>query len=165
MSCSSCTGDIHARFQGHENEADALVQTGLVQTGATAADDHLDRRQWAAWTLVANLVLNLDEVVTKKLNENSTMDPLEQHRQAISRRHFFQQGAVGLGTAALSSLLPGSLQANVTMGATGLSGATGGLATLPHFAPRAKRAIYLFMAGAPSQMDLFDYKPTMGRLV
>jgi hypothetical protein len=39
--------------------------------------------------------------------------------------------------------------------------ASGGIPGLPHFAPQAKRAIYLFMAGAPSQLDLFDYKPTM----
>ena len=39
--------------------------------------------------------------------------------------------------------------------------ATGGLPTLPHFAPKAKRAIYLHMVGGPSQMDLYDYKPVM----
>ena len=38
---------------------------------------------------------------------------------------------------------------------------TGGLADLPHFAPKAKRVIYLHQSGAPSQMDLFDYKPKL----
>ena len=93
------------------------------------------------------------------------MDPIQQYRHALTRRHFFRQGAVGLGAAALSSLSPGSLLANVGAEArkpmADTSVAMHGLPDLPHFAPRAKRAIYLFMAGAPSQMDLFDYKPTM----
>src|SRR5205085_7172820 len=41
------------------------------------------------------------------------------------------------------------------------SEALGGLPSLPHFAPKAKRAIYLFMSEGPSQMEMFDYKPTM----
>ena len=63
--------------------------------------------------------------------------------------------AVGLGTAALASLLP--------EGGKGAepAAAVGGLPGLPHFAPKAKRAIYLFMSEGPSQMDLFDYKPSM----
>jgi len=85
------------------------------------------------------------------------MDPVKQYLQAETRRHFFKRGAVGLGAAALSSLMPGGLPA-ASMTQTS---STGGLPGLPHFAPKAKRAIYLFMAGAPSQMDLFDYKPTM----
>ncbi|MEM9659547.1 MAG: DUF1501 domain-containing protein, partial [Planctomycetota bacterium] len=84
--------------------------------------------------------------------------PQELQRQfgkALTRRHFFGRGAMGLGGAALSSLLP----QQAAWGASPI-----GLPDLPHFAPRAKRAIYLFMAGAPSQMDLFDYKPSMGPL-
>ena len=77
------------------------------------------------------------------------MNPFEQHLQIETRRQFFRRSALGLGSAALASLL--SNDANAT---TGLPG-------LPHFEPQAKRAIYLFMAGAPSQMDLFDYKPVM----
>jgi hypothetical protein len=81
------------------------------------------------------------------------MDPTQQYFDTITRRHFFRNGAVGLGTAALASLLPQpSAQA-----------ATGGLPGLPHFAPKAKRAIYLFMAGAPCQMDTLDYKPDMAK--
>ncbi|MBI1176615.1 DUF1501 domain-containing protein [bacterium] len=86
------------------------------------------------------------------------MDPLREHYKAITRRHFFAKGALGLGTAALSSLLA----------RTNLLGAelasTSGILGAPHFAPTAKRAIYLFMAGAPSQMDMFDYKPKMEEL-
>ncbi|PHS02974.1 MAG: sulfatase [Blastopirellula sp.] len=84
------------------------------------------------------------------------MDPRREYLQTITRRHFFQQGALGLGTAALASMLPERAQA-----ATNGPQAVGGLPNLPHFAPKAKRAIYLFMAGAPCQMDMFDYKPTM----
>ncbi|PQO47055.1 DUF1501 domain-containing protein [Blastopirellula marina] len=84
------------------------------------------------------------------------MDPRNQYIEAITRRHFFQKGALGLGAAALASMtdLPAE-------GAKLSSSGIGGLPTLPHFAPKAKRAIYLFMAGAPCQMDLFDYKPKM----
>ena len=68
----------------------------------------------------------------------------------ITRRAFFGRSATGLGTAALASL----------MGRPAVA-ATGGLPGLPHFAPRAKRVIYLFQSGGPSQMELFDYKPRL----
>ncbi|MCA9230388.1 MAG: DUF1501 domain-containing protein [Planctomycetales bacterium] len=84
------------------------------------------------------------------------MDPIQQHFQEETRRHFFKRGALGLGTAALASLLP-----ERPLTAAAANAAVGGLPELPHFAPKAKRAIYLFMAGAPSQMDMFDYKPEM----
>src|SRR3989440_8945968 len=63
---------------------------------------------------------------------------------------------MGLGTAALATLLPQRVRA-ATQQASGMLG-------LPHFAPKAKRAIYLFMNGGPAQMDLFDYKPRMNDL-
>jgi hypothetical protein len=84
------------------------------------------------------------------------MNPIHEHMQAMTRRHFFGRAALGLGTAALASLLPPGLRAGETK-----VKASGGLPGLPHFAPKAKRAIYLFMNGGPSQMDLFDYKPKM----
>jgi hypothetical protein len=83
------------------------------------------------------------------------MNPIDQYHQTITRRHFFRKGATGLGGAALASLLPKSPL--VGQGVLG-----GNLGT--HFAPKAKRAIYLFMAGAPSQIDMLDYKPGLGRL-
>ncbi len=87
------------------------------------------------------------------------MDPLHEHRNLITRRHFFARGALGLGTAALASLWPsGMLAARET------PKAIGGLPGLPHFAPKAKRVIYLFMNGGPSQMDMWDYKPKMDAL-
>ena len=71
-------------------------------------------------------------------------------RRALTRRTFIQNAAGGIGMAALGGLLSGQKAA-----------ATGGLPGLPHFAPKAKRIIYLFQSGAPSQMDLFDPKPQM----
>jgi Protein of unknown function (DUF1501) len=68
----------------------------------------------------------------------------------LTRRHFFSRTATGAGLAALASLLEHDLSA-----------ATGGLAGLPHFPPKAKRIIYLFQSGGPSQMELFDYKPRL----
>tara|TARA_R110000850_G_scaffold205605_9_gene331777 strand:+ start:350 stop:1801 length:1452 start_codon:yes stop_codon:yes gene_type:complete len=78
---------------------------------------------------------------------------LPQHNDlnALNRRRFFATGASGLGTLALASL----------MKQDGLLGAEPQLA---HFAPRAKRCIYLFMEGGPSQMDLFDPKPRLNEL-
>ncbi len=84
------------------------------------------------------------------------MSIINEHMLAETRRHFFARGAMGLGSAALASMhmpnLPAALRPDSETGIpSGLS----------HFAPKAKRAIYLFMSGAPSQMDLFDYKPRM----
>ena len=74
------------------------------------------------------------------------MDPLREARQALSRRHFFNTAGVSLGTAALASLLHADAP-------------SGALPGLPHFAPKAKRVIYLLQGGAPTHVDLFDYKP------
>jgi hypothetical protein len=84
------------------------------------------------------------------------MQSIHDHIRLVTRRHFFRQGALGLGTAALASLLSGDTARGMT--------AVGGLPGLPHFAPRAKRAIYLFMNGGPSQQDTWDYKPRMEAL-
>ena len=86
------------------------------------------------------------------------MNPIHEHIDTITRRHFFGRTAVGLGGAALASLLPSRAQSAQP------TSPTGGLADLPHFAPKAKRAIYLFMNGGPSQMDMLDYKPAMGKM-
>jgi len=70
----------------------------------------------------------------------------------VTRRHFFEQAAFGLGGVALASLMGDDVcaQARESTSAAGLQ-----------FPPRAKRVIYLFMAGAPSQLDLFDPKPAL----
>jgi hypothetical protein len=72
------------------------------------------------------------------------------------RRCFLRETACGLGTAALAQLLGGTVRAEQAADATNSLPAQA-----PHFAPRAKNVIFLFMAGAPSQIDLFDPKPAM----
>ena len=82
------------------------------------------------------------------------------HRQReLTRRHFFSRTATGVGIAALSSLMGQDLGAQ-----TAPASETGILPGLPHFAPKAKRVIYLFQSGGPSQLDLFDYKPLLKKL-
>lgn len=100
------------------------------------------------------------------------MDPLEQHLLSLTRRRFFGRMAgsvcAGLGIGGLAQVLAGSAvfgaQAGVG-GAGGLAGAAtgevGATAAGPHFPAKAKRVIYLHMEGAPSQIDLFDYKPAL----
>jgi hypothetical protein len=75
------------------------------------------------------------------------MDLLDERRFLLTRRHFLGRSAAGIGVAALASLL----------GEYVAGGPTSGL----HFAPKAKRVIYLFMSGGPSHIDLFDYKPEL----
>ena len=84
------------------------------------------------------------------------MDPLTESRLLMTRRHFFGLNAVGLGTAALASLLGKDLWAEETV-----QSAQAGLPDLPHFTPKARRVIWLFQSGGPSQMELFDYKPRL----
>jgi hypothetical protein len=76
----------------------------------------------------------------------AAMDPRDEARLILSRRSLLGGSAGALGAAALHALLPAEARAG------------GGR---PHFAPRAKRAIYLFMSGAPSQIDLWDPKPEL----
>jgi hypothetical protein len=71
--------------------------------------------------------------------------------QAITRRHFFRQAGFGIGTAALFDLLRRDVRAAGERPGT-------------HFAPRAENVIFLFMAGAPSQVDLLDHKPKLAAL-
>ena len=73
----------------------------------------------------------------------------------VNRRQFFRKNVTGLGAAALASLLPKEL-----LGA-GDHGVVGGGMQAPHFAPKAKRVIYMSMIGAPSQLETFDYKPEL----
>ncbi|WP_166828076.1 DUF1501 domain-containing protein [Thalassoroseus pseudoceratinae] len=79
------------------------------------------------------------------------------HPLLQTRRHFFSRTATGIGTAALASLLNSSNSA----AANEPSQQTGGVLSSLPFPAKAKRVIYLFMSGAPSQLDTFDYKPKM----
>ena len=80
------------------------------------------------------------------------MSPQTERAAFLTRRQFFSKSAVGIGTAALASLLDRDLLAGSI---------TGGLSGLPHFAPKAKRVIYLLQNGAPPHLDTFDWKPGM----
>ena len=88
------------------------------------------------------------------------MDPLRENQLILTRRQFFGRTSTGIGTAALASLLSPGLFATPGRSEEG----SGGMSGLPHFSPDAKRVIYLCQSGAPSQMDLFDYKPNLAQL-
>src|SRR5262249_58091537 len=75
-----------------------------------------------------------------------------------TRRHFFQECGLGLGTMALASLWNDGRSADATRAANPLAPKE------PHFKAKAKAVIFLFMAGGPSQMELFDYKPKVVKL-
>jgi hypothetical protein len=77
-----------------------------------------------------------------------------EHSLKLNRRRFLSQVSLGIGSVALGSLLIPDLFG-------GKSDEEVLMAGLPHFAPKAKRIIYLFQNGAPSQLDLFDYKPKL----
>ena len=84
------------------------------------------------------------------------MNPIEQRKQLLTRRSFLGLSSTCLGAAALNSLLnEGAIGQN--------SGAP--LSGMPHFAPKAKRVIYLFQSGGPSQHELWDYKPKLMDMV
>lgn len=79
------------------------------------------------------------------------MNPLDQYKLDLTRRHFFQSGSSAIGMAALASL----------MGDRFINAAEETPKTLQNFAGKAKHVIYLHTVGGPPQMDLFDYKPQM----
>lgn len=85
------------------------------------------------------------------------MDPRQEFALRETRRHFFGRTAAGIGTAALGSLLNPQLFAEPTAPAPESFGAL----PILHHPAKAKRVIWLFMADAPSQLDLYDYKPKM----
>jgi hypothetical protein len=82
------------------------------------------------------------------------MNPRDEYKLLLTRRQFFARSSLGIGMAALASLLS---ESGLAQGSEAKPGA-------PHFAPRAKRVIYLFQAGGPSQLELFDHKPQLARL-
>ena len=82
---------------------------------------------------------------------------MNEKKLEINRRHFFSKLSAGIGTLALGSLMIPDLFNKGSKNA-GYDGYTPGI---PHFAPRAKRIIYLFQAGAPSQLESLDYKPLL----
>ena len=95
--------------------------------------------EWSHWRIPAKAGTTYQEIVT--------MSPIEEYKLMMTRRSFFGRFGLGVGTAALASLLKDD-----------------GFSAAFHFAPKAKRVIYLFQAGAPSQLDLFDPKPKLESL-
>ncbi|MDX1564457.1 MAG: DUF1501 domain-containing protein, partial [Phycisphaeraceae bacterium] len=87
------------------------------------------------------------------------MNPLEQYKLNLTRRDLLYKARGCLGTAAIASLL----SAERTRAAYDQNPA-GGLPGMPHFPAKAKRVIYLFMAGGPSHIDTFDYKPEIRKI-
>ena len=88
------------------------------------------------------------------------MHPVQEYQLRQTRRSFLGSASLGLGSAALSTLLDPSLLA----GESGRRSGQAGLKGLPHFAPQAKRVIFLCMAGGPSQFESFDYKPKLAEM-
>src|SRR5689334_9569180 len=86
-----------------------------------------------------------------------TMNPQCEYELLTTRRQLFGRTAVGIGVAALGSLVNSPLAASRAPASRSQRGALG----QPHFAPRAKSVIYLHMSGGPSHIDLFDWKPRM----
>lgn len=89
--------------------------------------------------------------------------------QLNTRRHFLKKATAGLGGVALASLLgtgceTGGRDRRAPGARAGAVSADPMAVRAPHFAPRAKRVIYLHMAGAPSQLEMFDYKPELQKL-
>ena len=85
----------------------------------------------------------------------------QEHQRYLTRRWFFKQCGVGLAGAALAHLCG---QPATAAAATAPAPASDPLAPKPpHFPARAKRVIYLFMAGAPSHLELFDHKPELSK--
>src|SRR5688572_22010156 len=84
------------------------------------------------------------------------MDPCLEQSQFVTRRALFGRSALGLGAVALGSLLDRDSLAAETPRER-----FGGLAGVPHFAPKAKRVIYLFQNGGPTHVELYDYKPKL----
>ena len=95
---------------------------------------------------------------SKRVQNKELMAHCNNYIKIQSRREFLAKSAMGFGTLGLASLMnPATLSAENNI-------VNPALPTLPHFAPKAKRVIYLHQSGAPSQMDLFDYKPLLNKM-
>ena len=86
-------------------------------------------------------------------------NPIFDFGMNVNRRHFLSKLSLGLGSAALGSLLIPDIFKGV-----GENSVNDIISGLPHFAPKAKRVIYLFQNGAPSQYELFDNKPLLNKM-
>ncbi len=97
--------------------------------------------------------------------EEIRQTPMQEMLRAVTRRHFFRQAGFGIGATALSSLISQSLAGGLQATPSPAIDAVNPLAPKPSLFPaKAKSIIYLFMAGAPSQVDLLDCKPRLQQL-
>jgi len=87
------------------------------------------------------------------MNLSRNQEALNRSLKDVTRRHFFERCGIGVGSIALHQLLEQSSDAAVSGNPLA--------PRAPHFPARAKRVIYLFMAGGPSQLEMFDYKPAL----
>jgi hypothetical protein len=85
---------------------------------------------------------------------------LLERQRLVNRRWFLRDCGVGLGAIALNALLAAENRGRTAVGTPGQDALA---AKKPHFTPKAKRVIYLFMGGAPSHLELFDYKPQLAK--
>jgi hypothetical protein len=92
------------------------------------------------------------------MKKGAAVDPTDGSYLQMTRRELFGRFGAGVGLAALASLLG---EETVRAQASRPAQASGGLPGLPHFPPKVKRVIFLTQSGAPSQVDLFDYKPML----
>jgi uncharacterized protein (DUF1501 family) len=86
-----------------------------------------------------------------------------EYAKMVTRRWFFRQCGIGLGSMALGSMLGADKAFGAGAKASGPKAGNPLGPKAPQFAPKAKRVIFIFMAGGPSQLDLFDYKPTLAK--
>lgn len=97
------------------------------------------------------------------MHDKIVKEAINAHLQMETRRNFIKQSFLGLGGLALGTML--SCQTKSSASAIGIIDPKNPLAPRPpHFAPKARSVIYLHMAGAPSQLELFDYKPELTKL-
>ena len=85
--------------------------------------------------------------------------PKEEYYQQLNRRHFLSKMGIGIGSLALGSLL--SCESTISTNSSLQTNLKGGVLEAAHLVAKAKRIIYLFQSGGPSQLELFDYKPLL----
>src|SRR5262249_18728901 len=90
------------------------------------------------------------------------MDSAQEHALQVTRRYFFKECGVGVGKIALASLLADTFGRRAAAASQRRANPLAAMA--PPFAPRAKHVIHLVLAGAPSSLDLLDYKPSLAKL-
>ena len=156
---------FQAARQHYGNDQEATKS--LLGFGESKRDDSLNLTEHAAWTIVASAISepgrNIDTRMRRADEQKEYLDESARTKRIAVEPddNCLSRGRTCLGAAALASLLGAESQAS---SANRSAHAIGGLPNLPHFAPKAKRVIYLFMAGGPSHIDTFDYKPAMRKL-